>query len=141
MERSNCFHLPCATESLRNGKVGQRSVGLYKPVVMLMMDDAKGSNTVITESLITSVRRLMCTRPGPRINCRCSGCSSRARATNLRSGTIGFKLRNDHLESDLSELMILKNRHERRRQADRWTMTSWSKAEGCVSFASAHQHD
>ena len=33
-------------------------------------------------------------------------------ATNFLHEIIGFKLRNDHLESDLSELVILKNRHE-----------------------------
>ena len=35
----------------------------------------------------------------------------RARATSLLNEIIGLLLRNDHLESDLCEFMILKNRH------------------------------
>eukprot|EP00439_Symbiodinium_sp_Y106_P046610 s6407_g5.t4 len=38
---------------------------------------------------------------------------SRARATNLLNETIAFRLRSDHLESDLSDFIILKNRHEK----------------------------
>ena len=37
----------------------------------------------------------------------------RARAANLLNEIIGFRLRTDHLESDLSEFMILKKRHEK----------------------------
>ena len=37
----------------------------------------------------------------------------RARSTNLLNEIIGFRLRSDHLESDLSELIILKNKHEK----------------------------
>ena len=37
----------------------------------------------------------------------------RARSTNLLNEIIGFRLRSDHLESDLSEFIILKNRHEK----------------------------
>ena len=37
----------------------------------------------------------------------------RVRATNLLNEIIGFRLRNDHLESDLSEFMILNDRHEK----------------------------
>ena len=37
----------------------------------------------------------------------------RARATNLLNEIIGFNFRNDHLESDLSDFMDLKNRHEK----------------------------
>ena len=36
----------------------------------------------------------------------------RARSTNLLNEIIGFRLKNDHLESGLSELIILENRHE-----------------------------
>ena len=38
---------------------------------------------------------------------------SRARATNLLNEIIAFRLRSDHLESDLSDFIILKNRHEK----------------------------
>eukprot|EP00439_Symbiodinium_sp_Y106_P082978 s159_g22.t1 len=38
---------------------------------------------------------------------------SRARATNLLNEIIAFRLRQDHLESDLSDFIILKNRHEK----------------------------
>ena len=38
---------------------------------------------------------------------------SRARATNLLNEVIAFRLRSDHLESDLSDFIILKNRHEK----------------------------
>ena len=38
---------------------------------------------------------------------------SRARATNLLNEIIAFRLRHDHLESDLSEFIILKNRPEK----------------------------
>ena len=38
---------------------------------------------------------------------------SRARATNLLNEIIAFRLRHDHLESDLSDFIILKNRHEK----------------------------
>ena len=37
----------------------------------------------------------------------------RAGATNLLNEIIRFRLSNEHLESDLSELMIFKNRHEK----------------------------
>ena len=37
---------------------------------------------------------------------------TRARATNLLNEIIDFRLRQDHLESDLSDFNILKNRHE-----------------------------
>ena len=37
----------------------------------------------------------------------------RARATNLLNEIIAFRLRSDHLESDLSDFIILKNRHEK----------------------------
>ena len=37
----------------------------------------------------------------------------RARSTNLLNEIIGFRLRSDHLESDLSEFIILKNKHEK----------------------------
>eukprot|EP00439_Symbiodinium_sp_Y106_P029257 s5378_g3.t1 len=37
----------------------------------------------------------------------------RARSTNLLNEIIRFRLRSDHLESDLSEFIILKNRHEK----------------------------
>ena len=40
-------------------------------------------------------------------------CLTRARATNLLNEIIAFRLRNDHLESDLSDFIILKNRHEK----------------------------
>ena len=36
-----------------------------------------------------------------------------ARATSVLNEIIGFRIRNDHLESDLSGFMILKNRHEK----------------------------
>ena len=39
--------------------------------------------------------------------------TTRARATNLLNEIIAFRLRHDHLESDLSDLIILKNRHEK----------------------------
>ena len=38
---------------------------------------------------------------------------SRARATNLLNEIIAFRLRQDHLESDLRDFIILKNRHEK----------------------------
>ena len=38
---------------------------------------------------------------------------TRARATNLLNEIIAFRLRSDHLESDLSDFIILKNRHEK----------------------------
>ena len=38
---------------------------------------------------------------------------SRARATNLLNEIIAFRLRQDHLESDLSDFIIIKNRHEK----------------------------
>ena len=38
---------------------------------------------------------------------------TRARATNLLNEIIAFRLRQDHLESDLSDFIILKNRHEK----------------------------
>ena len=38
---------------------------------------------------------------------------SRARATNLLNEIIAFRLRGDHLESDLSDFIILKNTHEK----------------------------
>ena len=38
---------------------------------------------------------------------------SRARATNLLNETVASRLRQDHLESDLSDFIILKNRHEK----------------------------
>ena len=38
---------------------------------------------------------------------------SRPRATNLLNEIIAFRLRQDHLESDLSGFIILKNRHEK----------------------------
>ena len=38
---------------------------------------------------------------------------SRARATNLLNEIVAFRLRSDHLESDLSDFIILKNRHEK----------------------------
>ena len=38
---------------------------------------------------------------------------ARARATNLLNEIIAFRLRGDHLESDLSDFIILKNRHEK----------------------------
>ena len=38
---------------------------------------------------------------------------TRARATNLLNEIIAFRLRHDHLESDLSDFIILKNRHEK----------------------------
>ena len=38
---------------------------------------------------------------------------SRARATNLLNEILAFRLRQDHLESDLSDFIILKNRHEK----------------------------
>ena len=38
---------------------------------------------------------------------------TRARATNLLNEIIAFRLRSDHLESDLSDFLILKNRHEK----------------------------
>ena len=47
------------------------------------------------------------------------GCSTsshwptRARATNPLNEIIAFRLRQDHLESDLSDFIILKNRHEK----------------------------
>ena len=37
---------------------------------------------------------------------------TRARATNLLNEIIAFRLRSDHLEGDLSDFIILKNRHE-----------------------------
>ena len=44
---------------------------------------------------------------------------TRARATNLLNEIIAFRLRHDHLESDLSDFIILKNRYEK----TTWTMT------------------
>ena len=38
---------------------------------------------------------------------------TRARATNLLNEIIAFRLRSDHLESDLSDFIILQNRHEK----------------------------
>ena len=38
---------------------------------------------------------------------------ARARATNLLNEIIAFRLRHDHLESDLSDFIMLKNRHEK----------------------------
>eukprot|EP00439_Symbiodinium_sp_Y106_P065852 s317_g10.t1 len=38
---------------------------------------------------------------------------TRARATNLLNEIIAFRLRQDHLESDLSDFIMLKNRHEK----------------------------
>ncbi|OLQ04244.1 hypothetical protein AK812_SmicGene12713 [Symbiodinium microadriaticum] len=37
----------------------------------------------------------------------------RARSTNLLNEIIGSRLRDDHLESDVSEFMMLKDRHEK----------------------------
>ena len=38
---------------------------------------------------------------------------TKARATNLLNEIIAFRLRHDHLESDLSDFITLKNRHEK----------------------------
>ena len=38
---------------------------------------------------------------------------TRARATNLLNEIIALRLRSDHLENDLSDFIILKNRHEK----------------------------
>eukprot|EP00439_Symbiodinium_sp_Y106_P069965 s5116_g12.t1 len=38
---------------------------------------------------------------------------TRARSTNLLNKIVAFRLRQDHLESDLNDFIILKNRHEK----------------------------
>ena len=65
----------------------------------------------------------------------------RARATSSFHEVIGFRLRNDHLESDLSEFMILRNKHEKKtdRQLgnDLLTVDHVVSAEDCGSIAAA----
>ena len=89
---------------------------------LVMATQACWTNTVMTENLSEEFD-VQQTRAQNQLSLFFS-LPERARATKLRSEIIGFKLRYGHFESDLSELMILKNRRERRRQADHWTMTS-----------------
>ena len=74
-----------------------------------------------------------------------SSLPGRARSTNLLNEIIGFPLRNDHLESDLSEFIILKNTQEK--TTGRLLDTDLANAEDCWSVAVAcevacqeHQH-